>query len=100
MHVVEIYLPIVRDEAFGAVLAALRERLARTFGGVTIFSRAPAKGDWIAPGSSETESDDVIVVETMVEDLDRAWWAELRENLERDLAQQSILIRVVEALRL
>jgi hypothetical protein len=39
------------------------------------------------------ETDEVVILEVMAETLDRAWWAGLRQRLERDLDQQEVLIR-------
>ena len=37
--------------------------------------------------------DEVILVEVMVETLDRAWWTNFREQLELRLKQKSLVIR-------
>lgn len=38
-------------------------------------------------------SDDIVVVEVMVGDLDKAWWARYRSNLEQRLNQKEIVVR-------
>ena len=50
----------------------IREELVARLGGVTAFSRIPAEGVWSDQGRKVR--DEVILVEVMVETLDRAWW--------------------------
>ena len=89
MHLVQILLPVVGErEAFDEVMHELTER----FGGVTAYTRAPAAGVWKGP-SDATERDDIIVVEVMVAELDKAWWARYRRALERRLAQKELVVR-------
>jgi hypothetical protein len=97
MHLIQLLLPLADNEGrpFDAtVLAALRRDLAERFGGLTAYTRAPAEGVWAHDG--KRDRDDIVVVEVMTENLDRGWWKGLRLRLERDLRQQSILIRCHE----
>ena len=95
MHVVEIFLPLKRNdgsdqprECFGDV----RQRLIDQFGGLTAFTRAPAEGLWeSAPG--DVDRDSIVIFEVMDDRLDRAWWAAYREELERLFKQDEIVIR-------
>ena len=94
MYLIQLLLPLrdnagqpYEDELFQSINASLVER----FGGVTAFSRAPAKGTWV--NADREKSDDVIVVEVMAEDLDRAWWQGFRERLESGLGQAEIVVR-------
>jgi hypothetical protein len=66
--------------------------LTERFGGVTAHTRAPAAGRWKNPSAS-TERDDVIIVEVMVTELDKAWWARYRRGLEKRLKQKEIVVR-------
>ena len=85
MHLVQLLLP--RHDA------AISRELTERFGGVTAYARAPAKGEW-KPGPGEAPvRDDIVVYEVMVEDLDRAWWARYRVQLEQRFAQDEIVIR-------
>jgi hypothetical protein len=94
MHLIQMLLPL-RDNAgrpyendlFHSINASLVER----FGGVTAFSRVPAKGTWV--NADHVEKDDVIVVEVMTETLDRSWWQSYRQRLERDMGQTEIVVR-------
>ena len=89
MHLVQILLPVVGErEAFDEVMHELTER----FGGVTAYTRAPAAGVWKNSPDS-TERDDIVVVEVMVPELDKAWWARYRRALEKRLAQKELVVR-------
>jgi hypothetical protein len=89
MHLVQILLPVVgKPDAFDEVMHELTER----FGGVTAYTRAPAAGVWKS-SSASTERDDIIVVEVMVAELDKPWWARYRRNLEKRLQQKELVVR-------
>jgi hypothetical protein len=94
MDLVQILLPLSDNSGRQfpkAVYDALSSDLTRRFGGVTMYTRSPAEGRW---RDDETQTmDDIIVVEVMVDGLDKAWWATLRAQLEHDLKQSSIVIR-------
>lgn len=96
MHLVQILLPI-KDNAghpFGDQFFKLVDAsLVEAFGGVTAFSRSPAKGRWV--NMNREERDDVVVIEVMAERLDRTWWKAFREQLERDMGQSEIVIRAL-----
>jgi hypothetical protein len=94
MHLIQLLLPLrdnagqpYEDQLFKSINAAL----ARAFGGVTAFSRSPAKGTWF--NADHEERDDVIVVEVMAEALDRGWWQAFRERLQTDMGQAEIVVR-------
>ena len=94
MHLVQLFLPL---RAQGTPLpremfAAVRAELADRFGGVTAYLRSPAQGLWEDEGG-ECVRDEVVLVEVMVEALDREWWRRYREELERRFGQEEILLR-------
>lgn len=94
MHLVQLLLPLAGGRAvFDEVMHKLTER----YGGVTAYTRAPAAGRWKNPLASSqqasTERDDIIVVEVMVEELDKPWWARYRRSLEKRLRQKEIVVR-------
>ncbi len=94
MHLVQILLPLQgpNDQPFPAArFDTLARELTDRFGGVTSYTRSPAEGRWKQAGS--TEHDDIVVLEIMVDDLDRAWWAALRKRLEDEFRQDEIVIR-------
>jgi hypothetical protein len=76
----------------------LLEELTGEFGGVTSFIRAPGQGLWRS--GSETERDNIAVVEVMAERLVPEFWRSLRERLERELSQDEIVIRAQEIITL
>ena len=81
MHLVQLLLPLVGEpEVFDEVMHELTER----HGGVTAYTRAPAAGRWKNPSAS-TERDDIVVIEVMVDELDKRWWARYRKKLEKRL---------------
>jgi hypothetical protein len=101
MHLVEILLPLADNEGNPfppGKFAAVREELARRFGGVTAFSRAPAEGVFEAQGT--TVHDDIIVIEVMTGSLDRAFWQAYRTQLETSFEQDEIVIRASDVERL
>lgn len=67
--------------------------LTSRFGGVTAYTRAPAEGRW-HDGTIQVD-DDVIVIEVMVETLDRSWWRAFRETQERAFRQDEIILRAL-----
>jgi hypothetical protein len=94
MHLVQLLLPIVQsaEASTGESLQALRKELIEKFGGVTAYTRSPAKGSWLEDDDHVVQ-DDVIIVEVMTDQLEHEWWRTLRARLEHQLNQQSIVIR-------
>ena len=94
MHLVQLLLPLVDNagqafprERFERIAAELTQR----FGGLTAYTRSPAEGHWKQPGG--THFDDVVVLEVMIETLDRDWWAALRQRLEQEFRQKEVVVR-------
>jgi hypothetical protein len=93
-HVIEIFLPLYTKagQPFGRELFdGIRDELLDRFGGITAFTRSPADGLWAQDG--RTSRDEVIIFEVVTETVDEAWWSNFREDLERRLEQESIMIR-------
>jgi len=102
MHVVEVFLPLCRNdgspqprERFGQVRAELVDR----FGGLTAYSRAPAEGLW-EEDDGAVKRDSIVIFEVIAKTLDRGWWTAFRTRLERSFEQDEILIRATAAERL
>ena len=100
-YLIQLLLPLRDNEGqpyermlFKDINASLVEK----FGGVTAFSRSPAKGIWIA--DDHAERDDVIVIEVMAANLDRAWWRSFRQRLETTMKQAEIIVRAQSINRL
>lgn len=72
--------------------APLRRELTERFGGLTAYTRAPAQGIW-SDDDGPAKRDDIVVYEVMADTLDRAWWADCRQRLEHQLAQDEIVVR-------
>lgn len=96
MHLIELLLPA--GEQFAQQRRTVVDELSSRFGGVTAFTRAPAKGCF-EQGGKRVE-DDIVVIEVMTEQLDTLWWETLRERLEHEFAQDEIVIRSTAILRL
>lgn len=97
MYLVQILLPVYDNEghAFDAhEYVQLRLELAERFGGVTAYTRAPARGVW-KDYAGGTTRDDIVIFEVMTEDLDRAWWTDFRKELERRFRQENVVIRAL-----
>jgi hypothetical protein len=102
MHLVEFLLPTFDNEGrrfpkdgFDRV----RQELIERFGGVTAFLRSPATGLWADEGG-QVRRDDLAIFEVMVDTLDRAWWRQYREQLERRFRQKEVVMRATEVERL
>jgi hypothetical protein len=94
MFLINILLPLQdkRGQAFAAEsYDRLAQRLTDRFGGVTSFARSPGEGRWKNRGA--TEHDEIVVIEVMADDIDRAWWSGLRRDLMDEFKQEDIVIR-------
>lgn len=93
-YLVQILLPLSDNDGnpFPAeIFRALQTELTNRFGGLTAYSRAPAKGVWSHDDAHQ--ADDIVMVEVMTDILDEAWWQRLRARLETTLRQDVIVIR-------
>jgi len=99
---IQIFLP-VRDEDgkdFSKRLwKNLNDKLTKTFGGLTIYSRAPATGLW-NDGEGNRVKDEMIVYEVLTDIIDESYWKSLKDELQRKLRQEEILILVSDINRL
>ncbi|BCJ90074.1 hypothetical protein IZ6_08090 [Terrihabitans soli] len=93
-HLVQLLLPTRDNEGEGFPSEAFEQvsrELTERFGGVTAYSRAPAEGRW--KQDAGTGHDDIVVVEVMDENLDRAWWSSYRAELEKRFRQDVVIVR-------
>ncbi|MFJ3366551.1 hypothetical protein [Pseudomonas sp. NPDC086251] len=98
MFLIELFLPLNTNEGAcqpSGLLCAVREQLIGEFGGVTAFTRNPARGTSLLEDNERSE-DDIVVYEVMVAAVDRLWWQNYKRDLERRFQQEEILIRVCE----
>ena len=84
----------VSKEWFDGFLKELTDK----FGGATSFVRSPGQGLWRRDG--KTECDEVAVVEVMAAQLAPEFWGAVRDRLEKELAQEEIVIRAQEIISL
>ncbi|HJS06375.1 MAG TPA: hypothetical protein VJ809_01910 [Pirellulales bacterium] len=95
MHLVQILLPLFDNEGNrfdGEFFRAVRDELAAEFGGVTVYSRAPAEGLWKGEAAA-LQHDELILFDVMVEHLNREWWATYRRTLEARFRQEVVVVR-------
>ncbi len=94
MYLIDLLIPAYDNEGHKfdpAMFAAVRSELTDRFGGLTVFSRAPAEGLWSSGG--EMRKDDIVVFQVMTASLDRDWWARYRKTLETRFRQEVIVVR-------
>lgn len=94
MHLIQLLLPLYDNagQAFpNALYEDVRKELVERFGGLTTYSRAPAKGMW--EDGDSVQKDDLVVYEVMAEAVDRGWWASYRKDLEAQFRQDELVVR-------
>ena len=95
---VQILLPLRDGQERGFPAAKFDNvagELTERFGGVTAYTRTPAEGRW-KPDAQPASSEDIVVLEVMVGDLDKIWWRRYRTKLERLFRQKHVVIRAQE----
>ncbi|MGY4358488.1 hypothetical protein ACVWZR_007613 [Bradyrhizobium sp. i1.3.1] len=96
-YLIQILLPKVKGDGEPVSqrwFEEFLEELSGKFGGATSFVRAPGQGLWRS--GEETMRDNIAVIEVMAAKLAPELWGSLRERLERELAQEEIVIRAQE----
>jgi inorganic pyrophosphatase len=94
-NLVEIFLPLYdgNGDAFPEKLyTELRTGLTAAFGGLTEYSRNPAKGVW-KPGEGKTQKDELLVFEVMCAEINADFWDKLKLRLLKIFKQDSLIIR-------
>ena len=95
MHLVQLLLPLHDNERrlfAQATFDEVRNELTERFGGVTAWRRTPAEGVW-QKDDGDTSHDDIVIFEVMVDTLDRGWWRDYREELQRRFRQEELVVR-------
>ena len=69
-----------------------RQELIDQFGGLTAYTRSPARGLWTT-NEGDVARDEIVILEVIVEELDRDWWDAYRQRLEGRFRQESIVVR-------
>jgi hypothetical protein len=86
--------PNVLPEDAAKALVVTRRELTDTFSGLTAYMRSPAKGAWTTP-DGRTEHDDVVMVEVVTAEFDRAWWRGYASTLAKRFQQDTIHVRAL-----
>ena len=97
MYLVQILLPLFDNAGHtfdASEYVRLRAELADRFGGVTAYTRAPARGVW-KDEAGGTSRDDIVIFEVMTPDLDHEWWIRFRKELEERFRQDSLIVRAL-----
>ena len=97
MYLVQILVPLYDNDGHPFEpheYVRLRSDLADRFGGVTAYTRAPARGVW-KDDAGETTRDDIVIFEVMTAELDQAWWTAFRRELETHFRQESVIVRAL-----
>lgn len=71
----------------------VRDELTKKFGGVTAFRSSPAEGVWREGG--RISHDAIIIFEVMADELEHAWWAAYRGDLEARFRQEKLIARAI-----
>lgn len=96
-HLVQILLPLYRQDGTTvgeSHFMTVRRELTERFGGVTAYMRSPAAGLWKRDDGT-VDRDQMVMVEVMVDELDRAWWDDYRRQLEARFSQEAIVARAI-----
>ena len=97
MHLIQILLPVFGNNGEDLLrdkYPAIRDELVKRFGGLTAFTQSPAEGLWKGDGN-HTARDDIVMVEIMVSEIQKPWWAAYRKHLQELLGQELIVIRAL-----
>jgi hypothetical protein len=95
MHLVQLFVPVGSEEAAQSeqIITDVQRELTARYGGATAYVNSPANGLWSKGG--QAEQDRVVVIEVMVDAVDKSWWQKYREQLQKLLSQKELLIRVL-----
>jgi len=101
MYLVQLLLPLADNHGRSFpddLMRGIQRELSERFGGLTAYTRAPAKGIWIQ--SEGQLQEDIIVIEVMAQALERSWWEKFRQQLQKLLDQKQLVIRAQEIMTL
>ena len=102
MFLVQLLLPLRDNDGHPFPRQAfidVRRELTERYGGVTAFLRSPASGVW-KDEAGDVARDEVVMVEVVVDTLERAWWEAYRHQLEERFRQRELLVRALDCERL
>jgi len=102
MYLIQFLLPLSdnKGKAFPrSEFEKVRAELTEQFGGVTAFLQSPALGLW-KDENDQVSRDAVVMFEVMTAELDKAWWANYRHQLEQSFRQEELVVRAISAEKL
>ena len=94
MFLIQILLPLYDNNGNSFpndYYIAVKEELTQNFGGVTMFSRAPAVGVW--KDADKNIHDEIIIFEVMLEEIQASYWKLYKQQLQKQFLQDTIIIR-------
>jgi hypothetical protein len=97
MKLIEIFLPLTDNSGRklpNKAFAETRRELIERFGGLTAYSRAPARGFWKEKG--RTTRDEIVVFEVMAKSAQKTFWRGYKQQLEKRFRQEEIVIRMMD----
>jgi inorganic pyrophosphatase len=92
---IQIYLPLIGENSKPfpqKFYQGIKDELTAKFGGLTIYSQAPAKGLW-KEDQNKTVSDELVIFEIMAFGIEQEFWLPYKKKLEKKFQQDEILIR-------
>jgi len=95
MQLIQLYLPLYDADGNSFdpdIYQQTKATLTEKFGGLTMYSRSPAKGLWKEDEQS-TVKDDIVIYEVIAETLDRPFWTNYKNELKNKFKQDELLIR-------
>ena len=95
MVLIQLLLPITAahpQSGDANALTKTAQELVDAFGGLTAYTRSPAKGVWSSAAGAQDE-DDVVMIEVVTERFDRVWWKAYAASLAARFAQDTIHVR-------
>ncbi len=98
MYLIQLLLPLHDNERNPfpqEQYTTVRSELTEHFGGITVYTRAPAVGLW-KPNGSAPSVEDIVIFEVMSDDLDENWWRDYKRQLEERFRQEMLVIRAQE----
>jgi len=97
MVLIQLLLPITaphRETGAHIPLNETARELRDAFGGLTAYTRSPAKGLWTSP-DGETEEDEVVMIEVVTRSFDKLWWRPYAATLAVRFGQEAIHVRAL-----
>jgi hypothetical protein len=95
MKLIQLYIPLYdrsSNQFPQGWFEDVRNMLTEKFGGVTIYTRAPASGFWKQEG--KVIKDEIIIYEVIAPEADMEFWKSCKVSLEKKFSQDELIIRV------